>query len=599
MPTLRSLVVPALILAATPTSAHARQVRIEMNQEVITGEPMPMGTPGRLRTGTGVIRGRVLSAESGSPVRRAQVRLLGGDAGARTTLTDAAGRYEFGALPDGRFTITAMKSGFVSVQYGQTRPFEPGKPIELADKQVLEKADITLPRGSVIAGRIVDEFGDPVTDAMVTALRQQWVNGRRRLMNAGRMDQTNDLGQFRLYGLPPGDYYVSASVRNGEPAMIEMIGPPGATPPPQTPASGYAPTYFPGTPSPADAQKVTIAVGQEAQGTDFALVSARLARITGVVLSSEGRPVEGAMITAVPSRGLEGTMLLAGSARTTREGTFMLTNVAPGDYTLQARSMTIMTSGGGDTVVYSARIGGPGAGSSEFGSLPLSVSGEDVSNVVITTSKGATVAGHVTFEGNRPASAGALRVIAVSADVDGPMAGPGSAGGTVKADGTFELSGLTGLRILRVTGLPGGWSLKRIEANGVDVTDTGIELKGSEAVGGIEILLSPQSTDINGTVTQGDGTPIKDYTVVVFAEDPQKWVAPATRWITASRPDQDGRFRVRNMPAGAYYAIALDYIPQGEWNDPDLLDRLKARASRFTLNEGDTRTLDLKVSEGG
>jgi carboxypeptidase family protein len=598
MPSLRSLVVPVLILAATSSPADARQVRIEMNQEVITGEPVPMGRPGRLRTGTGVIRGRVLSTESGSPVRRAQVRLVGGDAGSRTTMTDAAGRYEFGDLPDGRFTITATKSGFVTVQYGQTRPFESGKPIELADKQVLEKADIALPRGSVIAGRIVDEFGDPVTDAMVTALRQQWVGGRRRLINAGRMDQTNDLGQFRLYGLPPGEYYVSASVRNSEPVMLEMIGPPGSTPPPQTPASGYAPTYFPGTPSPADAQRVTIAVGQEAQGTDFALVPARLARVTGVVLSSEGRPVEGAMITAVPSRGIEGAMLLSGTARTTRDGAFTLTNIAPGDYTLQARSMTIMTSGGGDTVVYSARIGGPGAGNSEFGSLPLSVSGEDVSNVVITTSKGATVTGHVTFEGNSPGS-GALRVIAVAADPEGPMLGPGTTGGAVKADGTFELSGLTGLRVLRVTGLSGGWSLKRVEANGVDVTDTGIELKGNEAAGGIEIVLSPRSTDINGSVTQRDGTPIKDYTVVVFAEDPQKWVAPATRWITASRPDQDGRFRVRNMPAGSYYAIALDYIPQGEWNDPDLLERLKPRASRFTLEDGDTRTLDLKISEGG
>ena len=100
------------------------------------------------------------------------------------------------------------------MQYGQTRPFESGRSIELADKQSLDKADISMPRGSVISGRIVDEFGEPVADANVTAMRQQWLNGRRRLMPSGRNAQTNDLGQYRIYGLPPGDYYVSATLRN-------------------------------------------------------------------------------------------------------------------------------------------------------------------------------------------------------------------------------------------------------------------------------------------------------------------------------------------------------------------------------------------------
>ena len=129
----------------------------------------------------------------------------------KAALTDAEGRFEFRDLPAGRFTLQATKSGFVSVQYGQTRPFESGKPIELADKQGLDNADISMPRGSVIAGRIVDEFGDAIPDVSVTAMRQTWQNGRRRLVpSPGRVAQTNDLGQFRIYGLPPGDYYVSA-----------------------------------------------------------------------------------------------------------------------------------------------------------------------------------------------------------------------------------------------------------------------------------------------------------------------------------------------------------------------------------------------------
>ena len=83
--------------------------------------------------------------------------------------------------------------------------------------------------------------------------------------------------------------------------------------------------------------------------------------------------------------------------------------------------------------------------------------------------------------------------------------------------------------------------------------------------------------------------------MVVFAEDSQKWTIPMTRWVTGTRPDQDGRFKVQNLPAGSYYAIAVDYIPQGEWGDPDLLERLRARATHVTLNEGGTETLDLKI----
>ena len=165
----------------------------------------------------------MLASDGAGPIRRAQVRISGPDVAPKAALTDAEGRFEFRELPAGRFTLQATKSGFVNVQYGQTRPFESGKPIELADKQSLDNADISMPRGSVIAGRIVDEFGDAIPDVSVTAMRQTWQNGRRRLVpSPGRVAQTNDLGQFRIYGLPPGDYYVSATLRSGALEMIEM-----------------------------------------------------------------------------------------------------------------------------------------------------------------------------------------------------------------------------------------------------------------------------------------------------------------------------------------------------------------------------------------
>jgi hypothetical protein len=136
--------------------------------------------------------------------------------------------------------------------------------------------------------------------------------------------------------------------------------------------------------------------------------------------------------------------------------------------------------------------------------------------------------------------------------------------------------------------------LKAILLDGTDITDTGIEIKPNEPVAGIEVVLTSKTTEVAGAVTAGN-QPATDYTVVIFSEDPQKWMVPMSRHIASARPNQEGRFQVKNLPAGSYYAVALDYIAQGDWNDPDVLDRLKTRATRFSLAEGEARNLDLKL----
>lgn len=586
-----------VVIAAVATAAAsaAAQERI-----VISGSPGDFQLPGmprQFKTGTGRILGRVASAENGTPIRRAQVRISGPDIGSKAALTDAEGRYEFRDLPAGRFTLNASKSGYVGVQYGQTRPFESGRPIELADKQVLEKADISMPRGSVISGRIVDEFGEPVAEAVVSAMRQTWAAGRRRFMPSGRTAQTNDLGQFRMYGLPPGDYYVSATLRNPENMILDIMGAQGG-PTGSNPGSGYAPTYFPGTTSPSEAQKISVAVGQEVQQTDFALMPVRLARISGIVMNSEGKPVESAMVNAVPASRMSGDiglMMMGASGRTSKDGHFTIAGVAPGDYTLNARSLRIVTPEGGGPMVFSATVGGAGD-DSEFAALPVAVAGEDLLNVVVVTAKGATATGRLTFEGGaKPASLTGIRITAMAGETEGPVM-VGTSGNTAKADGSFELKGLAGHRLIRATNLPQGWMLKSVRLNATDITDTGADFKSGEQVSNLEIVAT-KTTEITGGVTMSNGTPLKDYTVVVFSDDPDHWTLPMTRWVTGARPDQDGRFKIRNMPAGSYYAIAVDYVEQGAWGDPDVLERLKTRARRFTLAEGQTETLDLKVAD--
>ena len=154
-----------------------------------------------------MLRGQILTADTAAPIRRAQVRVASPDAReSRVATTDAQGRFEIKELPAGRYTMTASKGGFVSLQFGQRRPSESGTPIELADKQTIDKITIALPRGSVLGGRVTDEFGEPVANASVTAWRYAYTAGARRMMpaqGANGRDTTDDRDTSACSGFRP------------------------------------------------------------------------------------------------------------------------------------------------------------------------------------------------------------------------------------------------------------------------------------------------------------------------------------------------------------------------------------------------------------
>src|SRR5690242_10722691 len=144
----------AFLLAAGLSMAVPRWSSAQVVQfQVPAGSPM-LGMPrdpATQKTGTARIRGRVTAADTGQPLRKAQVRIVSADIRAnRLTATDVDGKYELKDLPAGRYQITVSKGSYVSLQYGQSRPFEAGKPLQIADAQVVEKVDFALPRGAVI-----------------------------------------------------------------------------------------------------------------------------------------------------------------------------------------------------------------------------------------------------------------------------------------------------------------------------------------------------------------------------------------------------------------------------------------------------------------
>lgn len=521
--------------------------------------------------GTAVLRGRVVTADTGAAIRRAQVRAVSPTTSdTRLVTSDAQGNFEFRDLPSGRWELTASKAGFVTMRFGQRRPFEAGRPIEIADGQTIERVSLMLPRGAAITGRVFDEFGDPVAGARVQAMRYQVVQGARRLSPVGVMGQSDDTGAFRLYGLMPGDYYVSALLR-AFPFDNADDG------------NGYAPTYYPGTGSVAEAQVIPLVVSQEAS-ISFALLPVRTARISGRVVNSMGAPFSG-MMMLVGTDDLPGPQAFGAANRIRPDGTFTLTNVAPGSYTLTASS------------------GGPGGrfgGDAEFemGSLSVAVAGEDLTGITLATSRGATLTGVVAAAQGSSArlEMSGLQVTAQAVPFERGF-GAGVRPGRVEADGTFTLTNLFGARAIRVNAVPQGWMLDAITIAGIDVTDTPVEFGPNEAITDAQIVLTDRVTQVSGTVAGADGKPSRDFSVVVFPDDETKWAAPS-RYVRSARPDQDGLFKITALPTGNnYLAVAVDYLEQGEGSDPEFLDVIKDRATRFRLNPGESATVNLKLVE--
>jgi len=532
-------------------------------------------------TGNAKITGRVVAADTGSPIRRAQIRVTSGEARFnRVVTTDGDGRYELLNLPAGRYRLFVNRAGYVALEYGQARPFENGKPLDIAEGQAVEKVDFSLPRGSVITGRITDEFGDPMTDVQVQAMRYQFVNGERQLVNAGRVAQTDDLGQFRVFGLMPGDYVVRASLRlNQNPDTMNQPDP-----------VGYPGTYYPGVVDVTQAQSVTVTLGQELSSVAFPLVPARLSRVSGIVMGSDGRPLGGGMIMLRPrgSNGMGALRAAFGGGNQIRpDGSFQLTGVPPGDYVLdvQQRPQNVRNL---QEINLSLL---------EFASMPLTVSG-DIDNLTVVTTPGVTMSGRVVFPGQTAPQSNMQVVANPSAGASSPvammMAARALGGGRVNQDGTFELRGLAGPRLIRVQGVPSGWALKSVTVEGNEVTDTPFEFKPGTSVSGVVITMTNRLTEVTGGVRDSRGQPVADYVLVAFAEDTKLWGAQS-RFVQTARPNQNGAFTIKGLPPGRYMAAVVAALENGMQNDPAVLEQLRIGAQNFSLTEGQTLNLNLTM----
>jgi len=505
-------------------------------------------------SGTSSVVGRVLNASTGVPVRQAAVVAVrnveddptGG--GAFTAITDDEGRYQLDRLAAGNWQVTASKGGYVTWQFGQRRPFEVPPPLTLTRGQRLT-ADIPLTRSSAIAGRVHDEFGEPLAGLQVRAYRARMEQGYRRLEAVGAADRTDDTGAFRVYGLPPGAYYVAASLR---------VAP--ADSPVET---TYAPTYFPGTGDLAEAQRITLELGDEG-GATFPLLPVRRVRVSGVVLNSSGAPADAFLSLDSEAAELGVPFGVAGVTRS--DGTFTLPDVPPGRYRL------------------SASLRGDGRDESAF--VPVTIDADDVTGTTLLTGRPATLRGSfVADAGISRRLPGRLKVTAVAARARGTVLS-GDSGAT------FELDSLNEPFFLSVDGLPDDWAVKEILVNGVSALDDPVDLERGQWAEA-RIVLTDRPTEVSGVV---EASPSAG-TVVVFPEDQTK-LGPRGRYVRRAEADADGRFRIRGLPPGErYLAFAASYLEDEEHTDPEFLERMRDLAVPFSVGEGERSTITLRVVE--
>lgn len=535
-------------------------------------------------SGSARIHGRVVAADGGAAVRGATVTLTMGPGASITATTDGDGRFDAPKLAAGAYRIRVSKAGFVTTMFGA--PDGKAGGIALAAGQQLDRGDLALPRGGVMTGRVFDEFGEPAAGVSVQALRSSYINpGNRRLATEGSAE-TNDIGEFRLFGLRPGQYYIVASLRRMQFGVAESGAPVAQF---AASSQGSAPTFYPGTASAGDAKSVAVMAGRETSGLDLRLLAVPLARVSGTVVDATGKPPAGMFVWINPER-TDGAFFSSMTiAEPDAQGRFTIPNVAPGEYRVDVESKARMEA--------LARTGGSmGAGPDhESGSVPVTVSGQDVDGLTIQVGRAARITGKVTVDGLPPTTADLAKAsVSLTATYTGTSATLQAASGSIDSDGTFMVGSSPGLRLLRMYGLPGMLVLKSVHARGIDVTDAGLDV-GREDILDVAIELTAKPTRVTGGAKSADGAPVRQYSVIVFTEDRRLWTVMMNRVVVSARASADGAFSVAGLPAGSYFAAAVDALADGEWAEPDNLERLRATATSFKLGDGERKELMLIV----
>ncbi len=521
------------------------------------------------------ISGIVVKLAGSEPVKTATVQLQSLQDLAHTVsvVTDMSGRFELRGIDPGRYRLKVSHLGFVTQEYGQRTPNDPGAEIRLSGGQDLRDLLFRLIPWGVIAGRVLDEEGEPLPWAQVSALREVYSGGKRRL-SAEALVPTNDLGEFRLFGLKPGRYFVSAKYKAG----LHIVGR-GEVREDDSDDSrpGFMPIYYPNSPDPARASTIALKAGEEipnveifvrpvttyrVRGRVYNMVSARRSS-TGVIVQLEQRNSN--ISSGSPDRQ---------SNIEKPDGSFEIAGVPPGSYALSAFWFE-------DGRPYQAR-------------QSIEIGNANVEGVNLTIVPGINIPGRVVWDGKPSPDRDELFVSITSPD---SMVSFNTSAKVV--GGSFVLKDVfDGTYRLRVIGQSKDCYVKSIRYGSSDALESGFTVfRGTQP--SLEVTISSRGARVQGAVTDKDNLPVTGVWVVLVPDQTHR---DQSRLFQKVATDQFGHYLLRGIVPGDYKIFSWDEVEDGAWEDPDFLRTSEDRGQMISVEEGDTKTaaiviIGTKVSE--
>jgi hypothetical protein len=485
---------------------------------------------------------------------------------------------------------------------------------------------------------------------LVQVTQVQVVNGQRRPNIEMHADSTDDRGVYRVFGLAPGDYVVSArattnfgpfggsaETRQVTPAEVQWARQPSGAAPAEGQSVGYAPIYYPGVADTTSATVITIGAGEERAGADFVVAPVPTATVSGQVFGADGGPAVGATVTAAPTTGdtLDMLPMMMGrsTAVVTPDGKFSIRNLTPGHYTITARGRpTSVTPSGGARpspldMAQAARdmLGGGAGGATLWGKEEVLVDGQDLRNISVRLQPGLVVSGKVVFDTTKPPAPADLSHVVIM--LSGIPTGTSqmslvtnlmtASSSQVAADGTFTIKGVMPDRY-RLTASAGGLMslfgsiaaaqgmdlpadtvmMKSATWDGHDIADVPVEFKPGIDATGIVVTMTDRVGEISGVVRDSAGRPTPNFPIVVFSTNRASWLVGSRR-VTQARVSSDGKYRVAGLPAGEYFVAALTELEANDLSDPSFLEAIIPAAIKVTLADGEKKIQDLKLASGG
>jgi beta-lactamase regulating signal transducer with metallopeptidase domain len=605
--------IPEALPAWTATAvAVVPQVPAPTQSPAIPQVPVPAGA--------GSIEGMVVKFGTTEPIAGATVSLQRLPGPGATTMTPPAniqsgpdGRFAFPGLGAGNFRLVALRAdGFVVAEFGQQTFNGRGRPIPLADGQRVSDIRLAMMPTASISGRIFDGVGEPLGRAQVQALQATYREGRK-ILKIIQSVQTNDVGEYRLFWLPPGSYYISARPedprRRNVPLYVNYPGTGGvfeqAAPPVLThrvlengtvSEEAFVLVYYPGTPDFPTASRLEIRPGDSLGGINFAVGSGQVQsrHVRGRAIDANGQPVTGNVMAIARTPHPNATIP---SATVGAEGRFDIGGVAPGSYYIIA--------------------GNP------LGIVPVEVTGSDIENVAVVSKPGVDVGGRIVIEGkpaietdpdlvrlqaNCPGSAARCLPIRFNlvaepaligfpqeppAGMPGaPQAGGGVPNGVVQADGSFTFRNLT-VRDYRLTatGLPADWYIKSARFGSTDPIASLISFPTAPTER-LEVVFGTNGGRIEGKVVNATGQAVASATAVLVPQGTNRSRRDLYRNAVT---DEAGVFRFQSIAPGDYKVFAWEEIEVSSWLDPEVVRPHENRGKAIRISEGSRETVEAVV----